>query len=217
VLKLGFLASHGGSSMRAIVAAIRRGVLAAEARIVIANNADAPALAHAREAGVPALHLSQSKLGPGGDVDRAMADALATAGVDLVVLSGYLRKLGPKMLARFRGRILNIHPGPLPHYGGQGFYGMRVHEAVIAAGERLTAITIHVVDEDYDHGPVVARREVPVEPGDTPATLATRVQAQEPEFFVETLQAIAAGRLVLPPAPNFSSPPPKGRRGAGGV
>src|SRR5215472_11098603 len=190
---LGFLASHGGSSMKAIVAAIRQGTLAAEARIVISNNADSPALAHAREAGVPALHLSQSKLGPEGDIDRAIADTLASAGVDLVVLSGYLRKLGPAVLARFRGRILNIHPGPLPTYGGQGLYGMRVHEAVLAAGERASAVTIHLVDEEYDHGPVVARREVAVEPGDTPATLAARVQAFEPEFFVETLRAIADG------------------------
>ncbi len=204
MLKLGFLASHGGTSMRAIVAAIHRGELAAEARIVIANNAGAPALAQARAAGVAALHLSQSKLGPEGDVDRAIADALAQAGVDLVVLSGYLRKLGPKTLARFRGRILNIHPGPLPTYGGQGFYGMRVHEAVIAAGERASAICIHVVDDEYDHGPVVARREVPVEPGDTPALLAARVQAQEPEFFVETLRALAAGALTLPPLTRSS-------------
>lgn len=199
MLNLGFLASHGGSSMRAIIAAIRRGELAAEARLVIANNADAPALSHAREAGVRALHLSQSKLGREGDVDRAIADALAEAGVDLVVLSGYLRKLGPKTLARFRGHILNIHPGPLPNYGGQGLYGLRVHEAVIAAGERTSAITIHLVDEEYDHGPVVARRAVPVEPGDTPAMLAARVQAQEPGFFVETLRKIADGALELPP------------------
>src|SRR5215472_2645550 len=150
---LGFLASHGGSSMKAIIAAIRRGTLAAEARIVISNNANAPALAYARDAGVPALHLSQSKLGPEGDVDRAIAAALAGAGVDLVVLSGYLRKLGPAVLAHYRGRILNIHPGPLPKYGGQGLYGARVHEAVLAAGERTSAITIHFVDEEYDHGP----------------------------------------------------------------
>jgi phosphoribosylglycinamide formyltransferase 1 len=208
VLKLGFLASHGGSSMKAIIAAIGRGELAAEARIVISNNVDAPALEHARAAGVPALHLSQSKLGASGDVDRAIADALAGRGVDLVVLSGYLRKLGPRTLARFRGRILNIHPGPLPHYGGQGLYGMRVHEAVLAAGERASAITIHVVDEEYDHGPVVARREVAVGPGDTPATLAVRVQALEPDFFVETLQAIADRRLSLPAMPN--SPPLRG-------
>jgi phosphoribosylglycinamide formyltransferase-1 len=198
VLKLGFLASHGGSSMRAIIAAIGRGQLAAEARLVISNNADAPALSHAREAGVPALHLSQAKLGRAVDIDQAIAEALVKTGVDLVVLSGYLRKLGPQTLARFRGRILNIHPGPLPEFGGQGFFGMRVHEAVIAAGERVSAITIHLVDEEYDHGPVLARREVPVEPGDTPATLAARVQALEPEFFVETLRAIADGRLTLP-------------------
>lgn len=197
-LKLGFLASHGGSSMKAILAAIRSGRLSAEARVVISNNGDAPALAFAREAGVPAFHLSQTRLGPAGDVDRAIADALAAAGAELLVLSGYLRKLGPVTLARFRGHILNIHPGPLPAYGGPGMYGRQVHEAVIAAGERVSGITIHLVDEEYDHGPAVARREVAVEPDDTPTTLAARIQALEPEFFVETLCRIAEGTLTLP-------------------
>lgn len=198
MLKLGFLASHGGSSMRAILAAIRSGRLAAEARLVISNNAEAPALAHAREAGVPSLHLSQTKLGAGADVDRAIAAALARHGVELVVLSGYLRKLGPAVLARYRGRILNIHPGLLPRYGGKGMFGRHVHEAVIAAGETRSGITIHIVDEHYDHGPVLAERQVPVETGDTPETLAQRIQAQEPEFFVETLRHVAEGTLTLP-------------------
>jgi phosphoribosylglycinamide formyltransferase-1 len=198
MLKLGFLASHGGSSMRAILAAIQSGRLAAEARLVISNNAEAPALAHARDAGVPSLHLSQTKLGAGADVDRAIADALTQHGVDLVVLSGYLRKLGPAVLGRYRGRILNIHPGLLPRYGGQGMYGRHVHEAVIAAGEKRSGITIHVVDEHYDHGPVVAQREVPLEAGDTPERLAQRIQAQEPEFFVETLRRVTEGTLRLP-------------------
>lgn len=197
-LKLGFLASHGGSSMQAILAAIRSGRLHAEGRAVISNNEDAPALAHARALGVPAFHLSQTRLGAAGDVDCTIADTLAAQGVELLVLSGYLRKLGPATLARFRGRILNIHPGPLPKYGGRGMYGRYVHEAVIAAGERFSAITIHVVDEEYDHGPAVARREVAVEPGDTPATLAARIQALEPEFFVATLCRIADGSLALP-------------------
>jgi phosphoribosylglycinamide formyltransferase 1 len=197
-LKLGFLASHGGSSMKAILDAIAGLRLRASACVVISNNADAPALAHARALGVPALHLSETQLGGAAAADRAIAEALAAHGVELVVLSGYLRKLGPVTLARFRNRILNIHPGKLPDYGGRGMYGRRVHEAVIAAGERTSGITIHLVDEEYDHGPVLARREVAVERGDTPETLAARVQALEPDFFVDTLRRIDEGSLVLP-------------------
>jgi phosphoribosylglycinamide formyltransferase 1 len=201
-LKLGFLASHGGSSMTAILAAIGSGALRASACVAISNNAQAPALAHARALGIPTYHLSQTKLGAAEDVDRAIAETLAARGAELVVLSGYLRKLGPLTLARYRGRVLNIHPGLLPAYGGRGLYGSRVHEAVIAAGERVSGITIHVVDEEYDHGPVLAERRIAVEPGDTPQSLAARIQAQEPPFFVETLRRIADGTLSLPPAEN---------------
>jgi len=197
-LKIGFLASHGGSSMKAILEAIADGSLRASAAAVISNNADAPALAYAKALGIPAYHLSETRLGGAAQADLAIADTLAARGAELIVLSGYLRKLGPVTLERYRGRILNIHPGKLPAYGGRGMYGRHVHEAVIAAGERASGITIHLVDEEYDHGPVVARREVAIEPGCTPAALAARIQALEPEFFVDTLCRIAAGTLVLP-------------------
>jgi len=205
-LKLGFLASHGGSSMKAILDAIAAGTLRASACVVISNNAEAPALEHARALGVPTSHLSETRCGGIEAADRAIADTLAEHGVELVVLSGYLRKLGPLTLARFRGRVLNIHPGPLPRYGGRGMYGGRVHAAVLAAGERMSGITIHIVDEEYDHGPVLAAREVPVEPGDTPEALAQRVQALEPGFFVETLRHIADSTLALP-GPGVVAPP----------
>ncbi len=197
-LKIGFLASHGGSSMKAILEAIAGGGLRASAAVVISNNADAPALAHAGALGIPAYHLSETRLGGAAAADRAIADTLAARGADLIVLSGYLRKLGPVTLERYRGRILNIHPGKLPKYGGRGMYGRRVHAAVIAAGERTSGITIHLVDEEYDHGPVLAEREVAVEPGDTADSLAARIQAQEPGFFVDTLRRIAEGTLRLP-------------------
>src|SRR5581483_2038162 len=114
-----------------------------------------------------------------------------------VVLSGYLRQLGPRTLGRFQGRVLNIHPGPLPAFGGHGMYGRRVHEAVIAAGAPESGIAIHLVDEEYDRGPVIAQMAVPVEPGDTPQMLEARVTALEPGFFVQTLRRIAAGEIVL--------------------
>jgi phosphoribosylglycinamide formyltransferase 1 len=197
-LKIGFLASHGGSSMKAILEAIADGRLRASAAAVVSNNADAPALAHARALGIPAYHLSETRLGGAAQADLAIADTLAARGAELIVLSGYLRKLGPLTLERYRGRILNIHPGKLPTYGGRGMYGRHVHAAVIAAGERASGVTIHLVDEEYDHGPVVAACDIAVEPGDTAESLAARIQAAEPGFFVETLRRIADGTLRLP-------------------
>ncbi len=195
-LKLGFLASGNGSSAMAVIRAIRDGGLAAEARLLVSNKRDAPALAAAAEAGVPTLCLPTQK--DPAEADRRLADAMASSGVQLIVLSGYLRKLGPQVLGRYSGRILNIHPGPLPQFGGQGMYGRRVHEAVIGSGAKETAIVIHAVDEEYDHGPEVARRIVPIQPGESAETLEGRVKALEPQFFVETLIAVAQGRLKLP-------------------
>ena len=163
LLKLGFLASHGGSSMKAVVAAIERGSLAARARLVISNNAESAALQFARAQGLPWRHIS-AQTSP--DPDAAIAEALQGAGVDWVILSGYMRRLGPVTLQRFKGRILNIHPALLPKYGGQGMYGRRVHEAVHAAGDAVSGASIHLVESDYDTGPVIARREVPINPGD---------------------------------------------------
>ena len=194
-LKLGFLASGNASSARAIVAAIRAGALAAEPRLLVSNNRSAPALAFAAEMGVPALCIPTR-----GDPDAAdarLAEAMAGHDVQLIVLSGYLRQLGPRTLGRYAGRVLNIHPGPLPAFGGHGMYGRRVHEAVIAAGAAESGVSIHLVDEEYDRGPVIARRSVPVAPGDTPESLEARVTALEPAFFVETLSRIARGEIVL--------------------
>ena len=194
-LKLGFLASRNGSSLRAIVAAVRSGQLDAEPRLVVSNNKAAPALAFAAEAGIPALCIP-TQADPEA-ADRRLAEALRGAGVELLVLSGYLRRLGPITLSAYRDRVLNIHPGPLPAFGGEGMYGRKVHEAVIASGVAEGGITIHLVDEEYDHGAVLARRAVPIAPGETAESLEAKVTGLEPEFFVETLQRIACGELAL--------------------
>ena len=163
---------------------------------MVSNRREAPALAWAAERGVPCRHIATAA--DPDSADARLAEALAAAGVELLILSGYLRQLGPRTLGAYAGRILNIHPGPLPDFGGHGMYGARVHQAVIAAGVSESAIVIHLVDEEYDRGPEVARRIVPVEPGDTAEALEARVRALEPGFFVETMQRIARGELKLP-------------------
>ncbi|HWA63022.1 MAG TPA: phosphoribosylglycinamide formyltransferase [Caulobacteraceae bacterium] len=197
-MNLGFVASNNGSSMRAIVGAIARGELPAKACLVVSNKRDAGALAFAREHGIAALCIPTLKDPEGADA--ALAQAMREAGVELIVLSGYLRKLGPKTLAAYRHRVLNIHPALLPDFGGQGMYGRRVHEAVRAAGVAETGATVHLVDDEYDHGPPVASVRVPVGPDDTPEAIEARVMAAEPLLFIDTLRRIAAGEVELPAA-----------------
>lgn len=192
-LRLAFLASRNGSAFRAAVAAAGEGRLEADIVLLASNMAKAPALDFARDRGVPCTVIPTA-----ADLeaaDRALAEALAASGADWLVLSGYLRRIGPAVLARFPERILNIHPGPLPAFGGEGMYGRRVHEAVIAAGAPQSEVTIHLVDGEYDHGRVLGRWPVPVAPGDTPETLEQRVTALEPEVMTRTLVALAEGRL----------------------
>jgi phosphoribosylglycinamide formyltransferase-1 len=194
-MDLAFLASNNGSSLRAIVAAIRAGELAARPRLVVSNRRAAPALDFARAEGVEARFIPTV---PDPDIaDARVAEALQASGADLVILSGYLRKLGPRTLAAFHGRILNIHPALLPDFGGQGMYGRRVHETVLASGAVTSGATVHLVDEAYDHGPVVAQLRLPVRPGETAESLEARIMAVEPKLFVETLQRIADGSLTL--------------------
>lgn len=194
-LKLGFLASGNGSSARAICAAIRQGELAAEAQLLVSNRRQSKALEWALLDGLASLHLPT--LNDPDAADAALAKAMLDQGVNLIILSGYLRHLGPKTLETFKGRVLNIHPGPLPEFGGEGMYGRRVHEAVIASGVAESAIVIHGVDAVYDRGPEIARKKVAVEVGDTAGTLEDRITALEPAFFVETLKAVTEGRLIM--------------------
>ena len=196
-LRLGFLASHGGSNVQAILDACREGRLDAEPCVVISNNSDAMVLDRAQAARVPAFHLSSHVHPDPTRLDEAILATLEKYQVNLIVLAGYMKKLGPKTLARYRGRVLNIHPALLPKYGGRGMYGDHVHEAVLAAGDKESGATVHIVDEEYDRGPIVAQRIVPVLPDDTPDSLAARVLTVEHQLYAETLQRIATGDIKL--------------------
>jgi phosphoribosylglycinamide formyltransferase-1 len=195
-LHLGFLASHGGSNMQAIIDACKQGHLDATVCVVISNNSESMALQRARKAGIPCYHIS-ALTHPGTEEDREILRVLRRHGVDTVILAGYMKQIGPQTLAAYRGRILNIHPALLPKCGGRGMYGKRVHEAVLNAGETVTGVTVHVVDDLYDHGRILAQREVPVREGDTVDSLAERVLQEEHRLYPETLRRIAAGEIVL--------------------
>jgi phosphoribosylglycinamide formyltransferase-1 len=134
---------------------------------------------------------------PETSLDQRLIAAFREVGADTIALAGFMRKLGPAFLRAYPQRILNIHAALLPCFGGQGFYGHRVHEAVVESGARFSGATVHFVDELYDHGPIILQAVVPVEDDDTPETLAARVLEQEHRIYPEALRLLAEGRLLV--------------------
>ena len=196
-LPIGVLASHGGTNLQAIIDACADGSLDAEIRVVISNNSRSLAFQRARRANIPTAHLSAVTHPDPAHLDAAIARILSAHGVQLIALAGYMKKLGPRTLSRYRNRVLNVHPALLPKFGGRGMYGERVHAAVIATGERVSGVSVHLVDEEYDRGPVIAQSQVPVLPGDTPETLAARVLEREHTLYPQTIQRIASREIDL--------------------
>jgi phosphoribosylglycinamide formyltransferase-1 len=196
-MRLGMLASHGGTNVQSVVHACREGHLAAEPALVISNNRDSPVLEFGRSRGVPSLWIGGAVYEDQVLRDETICTQLSNHDIDVVLLLGYMRKLGPATLGCFRNRILNIHPALLPKHGGKGKYGIQVHESVLASGDTETGVSIHLVDAEYDRGPVIAQCRVPVLNGDNPWTLQARVLAREHEFLVETLNMIVAGSIRL--------------------
>lgn len=195
--RIGILASHNGTMLQALIDAQQSSSLTATVAVVITNNSQSRVAQRAQRYAIPWYHLSGQTHPAPETLDRAICSTLEQHKVTLVLLAGYMKKLGPYTLEHFRGRVLNTHPALLPKFGGHGMYGARVHEAVLAAGEVTTGVSAHLVDAEYDQGPVVAQCEVPVLAGDTVDTLASRVQERERGFVVEVLQAIEKGHLCL--------------------
>ncbi|WP_036247813.1 phosphoribosylglycinamide formyltransferase [Methylobacter sp. BBA5.1] len=194
-MKISFIASHGGSSAKHIIAAMKQKVLAAELGVVITNNSNSEILRWCQEQQIP-VHLINANTHPDPESeDWAIMHALLEAQTDLVVLSGYMKKIGPHTLTRFNGHILNIHPALLPKHGGQGLYGDRVHEAVLKSGDKVSGASVHLINDRYDEGPVLNQSHVPVFPDDTIASLRARVQATEGDLYLETLKNIIEGTL----------------------
>jgi phosphoribosylglycinamide formyltransferase-1 len=191
-MRIAALASHGGSILQAVIDAIENGTLPAELVLVVSNNSRSQALARASRHGIATLHLSAHTHRDPDELDAAIVRSLEEANADWVLLAGYMKRLGPRMLGRFRNRIINTHPALLPKFGGQGFYGQRVHEAVIEAGETESGATVHVVNEAYDSGPILAQVRVPVEKNDTAEVLEDRVKRAERKLIVTTLAELAA-------------------------
>ena len=194
ILKLGFLGSGRGSNIRAIIRNCKTGKLKAIPAVVISNNATSEVLKYAHKLGIPAVHCDHPQP---SELDRKMTAILQQHQVELVVLAGYLRKIGPQLLRVFNGKVLNIHPSLLPKYGGKGMFGLHIHQAVLAAGETKTGVTVHLVNHEYDQGQILAQQKIAIKPGDSPESLAARVLKLEHKIYSATLQKIAIGDLNL--------------------
>ena len=186
---LGLVLSGRGSNFTAILAQIRQGLIpGVHIGCVVSNHADAAGLQAARLAGLPALVLPPLK--SRAERDNFLLYQLRQFGVSWVALAGYDRIVGEPLLSAYAGRILNIHPSLLPNYGGKGMVGMAVHQAVLAAGETESGCTVHHVTADIDAGAILGQARVPVEPGDTPDTLAARVLAQEHVLYSQVIRDV---------------------------
>ncbi|MBC79700.1 MAG: phosphoribosylglycinamide formyltransferase [Gammaproteobacteria bacterium] len=189
-MNLGILASHRGTNFQAIIDACNEGILNAKITVAISNNSNALALGRAKEAGIPAFHLSGNTHPGPNELDSAILETLTSHDVDLVVLVGYLKKLGTRTLAHFDHRIVNIHPALLPSYGGKGMFGTKIHQAVLDNKESETGITMHYVDGEYDTGDIIAQVRVPVSQSDTVSTLENKILQHEHQFLIATLNQL---------------------------
>jgi phosphoribosylglycinamide formyltransferase 1 len=191
--KIGFFASGGGSNFQAIHRRILSGELEAQASVLITNNGRCGAAEYARSQNIPVVHIS-GKTHP--DPQEAQ-DALLTAcaDLDLIVLAGYMKMLPGALVQKFQGRLLNIHPSLLPAFGGEGCYGIHVHEKVLTRGAQFTGITVHLVTEEYDEGPILWQNSLRVHPDWTPTELQTQVLALEHQDYWRCVQAVLQGKL----------------------
>ena len=185
--RLAVLASGRGSNLQAIIDHFENLSRERIAKIVLvaSNRADSPALIRAATASIDIASFDAA------DEGDQLLEILRRARVDLVILAGYLKRIPSKVVREYSGRILNIHPALLPDFGGEGMYGARVHEAVIASGAKESGVTVHIVNDEYDRGPIVAQWRVPVETDDTAETLASRVLSVEHVVYPRVIEMVA--------------------------
>jgi phosphoribosylglycinamide formyltransferase-1 len=194
-LNLGFLASHGGSNMQAIIENVKNGKLSANLCAMVSNNKKSFALERAKKENIPCFVIND--ITHSNKTDEEIVRIFKTYNVDTVILAGYMKIVSKYLIDNFNGRILNIHPALLPKFGGKGMYGMNVHKAVIEAKETISGATIHLVNTEYDSGKILQQMKVPVIPDDTPETLAERVLNIEHQLYTDTLIKISSGKIII--------------------
>ncbi|MFN4259044.1 MAG: phosphoribosylglycinamide formyltransferase [Gemmataceae bacterium] len=192
-LRLAVLLSGNGTTLQNLLDRCADGRLAAEVALVVSNHWDAYGLTRAEQVGVPAVVVERKECPSRADFSQRIFDHCRRARADLACMAGFLQLL--VIPADFQGRVMNIHPALIPAFCGKGYYGHHVHEAVLNYGAKISGCTVHFADNEYDHGPIILQRAVPVLDDDTPDTLAARVFEQECEAYPEAIRLFAEGKL----------------------
>ena len=196
-LRLTAFASGRGSNLLAIMKNIDAGLLNAKVVGVISNNSKSGALQAARERSIPGFHISRLHFVSDQDYERHILNVLDELRTDLVILAGYMKIVPESVVRAYKNRMLNIHPALLPAFGGQGLYGENVHKAVLDYGCKVSGVTVHLVDAEYDTGAPVMQRCVPVLDDDTPQTLAARILEEEHRIYTDAIRLFADGRIEI--------------------
>lgn len=197
--KIAVCVSGGGTNLQAIIDSIADGTVKnTEIAVVISNKADAFALERAKKAGIFSICINPKEYKDKEQFAAAMIDTLKEYNIDLVVFAGYLVVVPAKIIKEYRNRIINIHPSLIPAHCGMGYYGLKVHESVLMAGNKVTGATVHFVDEEADHGPIILQKAVKVHEGDTPEILQKRVMEQaEWKILPEAINLIGEGKVYI--------------------
>ncbi|MCI8536177.1 MAG: phosphoribosylglycinamide formyltransferase [Hungatella sp.] len=195
MLKIGVMVSGGGTNLQAILDAIDNGQLKnVEVKVVISNNSGAYALERAKKHGIEAVYLSPKSFESREEFNDALLEKVDEYSLDLIVLAGFLVAIPAAMIRKYPNKIINIHPSLIPSFCGVGYYGLKVHEAALSRGVKLTGATVHFVDEGMDSGPIILQKAVEVLPGDTPEILQRRVMEEaEWKILPQAIQMIADG------------------------
>ena len=197
MLRIGVMVSGGGTNLQSIMDNIDSGAITgAEIAVVISNNPGAYALERARNHGIEAVCISPKSFPDREAFNEALLEKVNEYHLDLIVLAGFLVRIPPKMIEKYRNRIINIHPSLIPSFCGVGCYGLKVHEAALKRGVKVTGATVHFVDEGMDSGPIILQKAVEVKPGDTPKILQRRVMEEaEWKILPKAIQMIADGEI----------------------
>ncbi len=196
IVRIGVLVSGGGTNLQALLDGFSAGNCPGEIALVVSNRKAAYGLERARDAGVEALYIGRGNYPEAAKRGEALLEALISRGIEWIVLAGYLDMLPPALTRHYSNRILNIHPSLIPAFCGMGYHGLKVHEAALARGVKLSGATVHFVDEGADTGPILSQESVPVFPDDTPETLQQRVLSVEHKLLLEAVEAAVEGRIV---------------------
>ena len=195
--RIAVLVSGGGTNLQALIDAQKNGVLrSGEIVLVISNNAIAYALTRAKDAGIEALTITKKDCGGQDAFEDAMLEALKARSIDLIVLAGFMSILSPRFVSHYVRRIINVHPSLIPSFCGKGFYGLKVHEAALAYGVKVTGATVHYVNEIPDGGRILLQKAVPVLPGDTPAALQKRVMERAEWIILPEAAELVSSKII---------------------